>query len=194
MFDTTLEDRPMPAGLDRTVEWFKAHQRALLLISVAFQLMVLWTMILMRLGPLWSGETILLRVVPVDPRDMFRGDYVILGYEFSRLPPQGVQGLGHLSHTNRDQWAGRTIYVSLVPEGDGRHWRLDHFSVDRPTSGKYPRGRIVNWGRAEFGIESYYVQEGKGIDYEQAIRSRRLSAEVAVTADGQAALRRLHVE
>lgn len=30
----------------------------------------------------------MLRTMPVDPRDLLRGDYIILGYEISRLPEQ----------------------------------------------------------------------------------------------------------
>ena len=41
--------------------------------------------------------------------------------------------------------------------------------------------------RIEFGIESYFVQEGKGQDYEDASATTALSAEVAVAADGRAA-------
>jgi uncharacterized membrane-anchored protein len=49
-------------------------------------------------------------------------------------------------------------------------------------------------GRATYGIESYYVQEGTGHDYEQAVRSRRLWAEVALDGAGNPALRRLVIE
>ena len=41
--------------------------------------------------PLWTGEPIYLAVRPVDPRDLFRGDYVTLGYDVQqvrlRIPP-----------------------------------------------------------------------------------------------------------
>jgi uncharacterized membrane-anchored protein len=56
------------------------------------------------------------------------------------------------------------------------------------------RGTLLDRFRIEFGIESYFVQEGKGKEYEDAIRSRRLSAEVALTPDGHAALRGLRIE
>jgi uncharacterized membrane-anchored protein len=46
----------------------------------------------------------------------------------------------------------------------------------------------------EFGIESYFVEEGTGRRYEQAIRDRHLSAELAVTSGGQAALKGLRIE
>ena len=55
-----------------------------MLVAAFFQIAVLLGMIFLNAAPLFLGKTILVRVVPMDPRDMFRGDYVILGYEFSR--------------------------------------------------------------------------------------------------------------
>ena len=46
----------------------------------------------------------------------------------------------------------------------------------------------------EFGIGQYFVQEGQGRDYEDAIRGGQLSAEIAVTTDGVASLKRLVFE
>jgi len=63
-----------------------------------------------------------------------------------------------------------------------------------PPGGKYLRGTIQGWNQVQFGIESYYVQEGKGHEYEDAIRQRRLSAEVTVAPTGQAALVGLRIE
>jgi len=39
---------------------------------------VLGGMIALHAAPLWFGETVLLKVEPVDPRGLMRGDYVIL--------------------------------------------------------------------------------------------------------------------
>jgi hypothetical protein len=89
---------------------------------------------------------------------------------------------------------GRTVYVALVPDSDGRHWSGGPVSVRPPAGGKHLRGTIVAPGRIEFGIESYFVEEGKGKEYERAIRDRRLSAELAVTADGLAVLRGLRTD
>jgi uncharacterized membrane-anchored protein len=66
--------------------------------------------------------------------------------------------------------------------------------VVRPAIGPFLRGQIQRYGSVQFGIESYYVQEGTGRRYEQAIRDRKLSGELAVTSGGQAALRNLRIE
>lgn len=47
---------------------------------------ILAGMLVSHAYPLWVGQEIVLRVVrPIDPRDLFRGDYVILSYRISQL-------------------------------------------------------------------------------------------------------------
>ncbi len=187
------EFAPLPQREAQILAWLKSKVFFLLAIGVGLQILVLVAMIAQRSRPLVNGTTVLLRVVPVDPRDLFRGDYVILGYDFSRVPSNGVEGMPDYQQGSHDV-AGRTVYALLVPEPDGKHWRCERFTASRPATGVFLRGTLRSWGRAEFGIESYYVQEGTGRTYEQAIRSHNLSAEVAVGRDGQAALRSLQIE
>jgi uncharacterized membrane-anchored protein len=182
-----------PAGFD-PLEWLRAREPKVLLVTVVAQLVILLSMIAIRAVPLMTGQTVLVRVQPVDPRDLFRGDYVTLSYEFSRTPVEGVQGLTPIEQGRWSKLAGRTVYVPLVPDPDRVHWRGEKPTVVRPAAGPFLRGQISSYGRMEFGIEAYYVKEGTGRRYEQAIRSRQLSAELAVTSSGQAALRGLRVE
>jgi uncharacterized membrane-anchored protein len=188
----------MPEALVRPVGkalgWLKARERRVLLITAAAQLLILVAMIGLRAIPLLTGQTVLVRVVPVDPRDLFRGDYVILSYEFSRVPPQGVEGLPEAWRGKRSQGEGRTVYVPLVQDADRVHWRAEKVTLVKPAAGPFLRGQMGRYGALQFGIESYFVQEGTGRRYEQAIRDRQLSAELAVTSGGQAALRALRIE
>jgi uncharacterized membrane-anchored protein len=163
---------------------------------MVFQILVLTGMIAGKAITQRSGESILLRVVPVDPRDLFRGDYVILGYEISRIPPGGINGIA-VSRTpgNASDWQGRMVYVSLVLESDGLHYGGGTVSTVPPPPGvRFIEGTVADPRRITFGIESYFVQEGKGKKYEDAIRNHRLSAEVALTSSGHAALRGLRIE
>lgn len=184
--------------LERTVSWLKGRERTLLLVGITLQLLVLVGMIMLRTVTVMTGETVLLRIVPVDPRDLFRGDYVTLSYEFSRVPPQGIAGLPTRQHEryngHHDEWEGQTVYVSLVPEEDGKHYRAERYSTDPPDDGLYLRGTITNWNQIQYGIDSYYVEEGTGRKYEEAARTRQLSAEVAIAPDGKAVLRGLHID
>ena len=63
-----------------------------------------------RASILRSGKEVRLRTVPVDPRDLFRGDYVVLSYAIST-----VEAADSDSKFER----GDTVYVTLVPGPDG---------------------------------------------------------------------------
>jgi uncharacterized membrane-anchored protein len=172
----------------RTVwDWICAHQRMILIGAITFQMLVLCSMIVQSARPLVTGETILLRVVPVDPRDFFRGDYVILAYDFTTQRPAGDVPF-------EESFAGREIFVTLVPDDDGRHWRTSTVNWTEPETGTYLRGTVDQSLRNEFGIGQYFVQEGQGKEYEDAARSGQLSAEIALTSDGKATLKRLIIE
>jgi uncharacterized membrane-anchored protein len=185
----------MPDAVLRWVDanllgWLKARERKVLQVTVIAQLVVLVAMIALRAIPLITGHTVLVRVQPVDPRDIFRGDYVNLSYEFSR---GGVEGIGASDQYGK-RWEGRPVYVSLMPDSDGVHMRAGKATVLKPATGLYLKGQIMRYGSLTFGIESYFVPEGTGYQYEQAIRNHKLSAELAVTSGGQAALRGLRIE
>jgi uncharacterized membrane-anchored protein len=174
--------------------WLKARERKILLVTVLAQLAILVAMIALRAIPLVTGKTVVVRVQPVDPRDLFRGDYVILSYDFSRIAPQDIEGVSAADSWKRSKYEGRTVYVPLVPDSIPGHWRAEKATVVKPASGPFLKGQMQRYGSLQFGIESYYVQEGTGRRYEQAIRDRKLSAELAVTSSGQAALRGLRIE
>lgn len=193
MPDATVLVDELRSRLDSLTDRVKRYERFILLTTVGFQVLVLLVMSGLSLLPRLSGETILVRVAPVDPRDIFRGDYLLLSYNFSQAF-SGIEGLPGTYWEHEQAWLGRTVYVTLVQEPDGKHWRAEKFTIYQPREGRFLRGRIASAGRLEFGIESYYLQEGTGHKFEEAIRQGRLSAEIVVSADGQAALRGLRIE
>jgi uncharacterized membrane-anchored protein len=76
-------------------------------VPTALQLVILVGMIAVRAIPLVTGQIVLVKVQPVDPRDLFRGDYVILSYDFSRISPEGIEGLSQTECTceaGRRRW------------------------------------------------------------------------------------------
>ena len=190
-----------PAWFDNAMRWLKAHERSVLLAAAAFQLVVLVCMIVLYALPLWVGETIRLKVEPRDPRDLWRGDYVTVSYEISRVPKDGIKGIPNAVRRSssydyyREAWLDqRTVYVTLEPDADGKYWRATKASIHKPATGKFIRGKYVrDWrdGRIDYGIEAYFVQEGQGRKLENA---RRLTAEVALTNWGKATLRELIIE
>jgi uncharacterized membrane-anchored protein len=122
----------------RTMAWRAAAAGTL-------SITVLSGMLVRHAWPLWTGETIHLLVRPIDPRDLFRGDYVILGYDIQTLtlnlpadagappapipvpidpnvppPPQNpiVEPVGDWWREERTwrRWQDLRLYVQLRPE------------------------------------------------------------------------------
>jgi hypothetical protein len=91
-----------------------------------------------------------------------------------------------------DSWLeDRSVYVSLVPDTDGMHYAASEVSFDRPRSGRYIKGKygLPRDGNAlHFGIEAFYVEEGRGKSLEDLRNANQLSAEIALTSWGQATL------
>ncbi|APW61493.1 GDYXXLXY domain-containing protein [Paludisphaera borealis] len=184
--------RPEP-GLWRRLA---AREPALVVAAAVFQLAILGWMIGGMMLMFRDSRVVLLQVVPVDPRDLMRGDYVILSYPFSRLPSGEVEGLpGPYTSDNQQAWHGRPVFVTLVPEADGSHYRGELVSASPPPSGTvYIQGTLQSASRIDFGIESFYVQEGQGKAYEEAVKQNQLWAEVALTPNGWGTVRGLRIE
>ena len=169
----------------------------------AAQILFLSWMVWDRISMLQSGREITLKVVPVDPRDIFRGDYVVLGYEVSRIL--------HATETNGplpdDLTSGGTVYVRLTPDA-AAGWKAANLSSAYPD--QLPPGDVILRGRIDglwedaqtktthvnvvYGIESYFVPENTGRDLEQQVRDKKIEAVVAVGADGETALKALVVD
>ncbi|MCC6931904.1 MAG: GDYXXLXY domain-containing protein [Deltaproteobacteria bacterium] len=163
--------------LDSVISKVINKENRVFVLSVVLQILVLVGMLALNALPLLIGETILLRVRPVDPRDMFRGDYIILDYDL----PRGY-----------DHETGK-LFVTIIPDTDGRHYRIADVANETPTNGKYIRARYDGNYRQliKMGIEAFYVQEGQGKYWEDNIRSKKVSAEIALSPWGQAKLKRL---
>ena len=182
-----------PSWIGVATDWWVRHATPILVWSGIAQVGLLGGMILIESLPLMIGERYVMRVTPVDPRDYFRGDYVILNYPINRLTVPGTQASSTSAWGHAAQHLDENVYVPLERDADGVHWTGTEASFSRPATGKYLRGRVASDYRQplQYGIEAYYVQEGKGKVLEDLMRSRKLSAEIAVAPWGQAKLVRV---
>lgn len=142
-----------------------------------------------------TGKTIVLETEPVDPRDLLRGDYVILSYKIGQLD------LGTLKSEKKNYKYGEIVYVGLAPKG--KYWKAVSVSSKKPAERGtvFIKGRIMqDWRRGitvNYGIESYFVPEGKGKEFEEALRwgsKVRVVVEAAVDADGSALIKKVYLE
>ena len=173
-------------------------KKCFVILAVILQLLVLAYMAGEREYILHNGQVIHLRTAPIDPRDLFRGDYVRLNYELSRIPVTAIKdAIGGPTLKK-----GRKIYVSLK-EGSSGLYELTEANLNKPQEGLYLTGRSVYEHRlssagnplwVNYGIEAYFVEQGKG----RIIEKRRgnwtgvqvpLEMEIAVGAGGEAVIK-----
>lgn len=164
--------------MKENVRWFRlvvAAQVLFLLIWAG------WHEAIRRHAP-----TILLETQPVDPRDFLRGDYMTLHYKISTAPaPAGVAQLSR----------GSELFVVLEKKGDFH--QIARFSVTEPETKPgeiWVRGTVA-WSPArerigiDYGIERYFVPEGKG-----APPFKTMHVRAAVSADHRLYLKELLVD
>ena len=171
---------------------------ALAVIALA-QTGVLAAMVIDRVQLLTSGREITLPIVPVDPRDLFKGEYVRLGYAIGRLPARLLDGPRPRPNA--------PFYVVLEKNAQGAWMPLkisrtkpDEASPDRivlkaRSAFRWPPGASPNADlRVSYGIESYFVPEGQGKRLENLAREKRMAALIAVDARGNAAIKGLVID
>ncbi len=181
-----------------------SRPRTLLLAALAVALVqigVLASMIGSRAAILRDGAEVALRIEPVDPRDLLRGDYVIMRYNISQIA--GSLFAERPAYNNRgDQ---RAVYVRLAPDAEGIHQpvaaRFDTTFEQPAGEGEVDIRGTASWWNdydtsspvsLKYGIERYYVPEGQGRDIEAGIGQRVFIVRVAVAAGGTAQIKSLH--
>lgn len=178
------------------------HLWSLLIIVAVVQSAAVFKIVYDKDRLLKTGREITVPVKPVDPRDLFRGDYVTLGYDISTLNTSLVP-IGNFDNFP----AGSTAYVTLSPNTAGA-WTVAAVATGRPAtvapSDVILKGRVDRTWRAQtasdsvinmrYGIETYFVPEGTGRTLETQVREHKIDAIVAVGSDGTATLKGLVID
>ena len=167
-------------------------------LAFAVQAMLLGYILAARASLLANGQEIRLSVIPVDPRDFLRGDYVVLSYKISTLKASELGGDDEFGYDV-------PVYVDLAPDGDV--WKAVALHRERPLSGTFLRGHVSNYSydgecrdwacaiyNVDYNLEKFFVPEGEGLELEKLRNDQRVEVDVAVAEDGPAALKRLLVD
>jgi uncharacterized membrane-anchored protein len=234
-------------------------------LLVLLQILLLCGMIAYRQYWIETGERVFLAVRPVDPRDLFRGDYVSLEYEISvldldKLSPgvsfrrgekvyvvlaPGKDGTDEAARVSKTLPAGRKViqgramfeksdsprwHVSLRDDAGNLHslappWRsgfrrgdpltfcldstgrvrnvykMDLSGKNRCGPGPSLSGTVEDFQESkfrslqvEYGIESFFVQEGRGREIESRRNAGEMKAEAVLRKDGKGMLKALWVD
>ena len=114
-------DQGSPNWLDRIADRGGRRERTLLVAIVLGQLLVLVAIATLHAAPLVFGQTVVLDTLPVDPRDMFRGDYVTLRYAFSNAAIGAVGAPSSAGSPPAFAWQeDQPAYVPLTHLADGQ--------------------------------------------------------------------------
>ena len=143
-----------------------------------------------RLQVQMKGQEVVLNLRPVDPRDLLRGDYVILNLEIGRVP-MSLQMQGEVFGE------GDTVYAALeiTDDGSAKVVRLTKKREDagplaiRGTDMSVSDGRVT----VDYAIDAFYLPEGTGKEIER-LPAKRVQVVVAVHPDGRALPLRLLVD
>ena len=149
-----------------------------------------------RASVLRDGREVLLQVQPIDPRDLLRGDFVILGYDISNLqvslfanPPSGDPDSSE-----------KPVWVVLRKGADGvfhpASAALDRLELkDIQPDDVVIRGTTNGWPASggpvfvQYGLERFYLPEGEGKQIENDMRERPFFVVASVTDDGTAQIK-----
>ena len=172
------------------------------ILAIALQVVIVFAIIIFKVSILSGGTEVLLRIEPVDPRDMLRGDYATFQYSnISNLDPYifGGQQIRN----------GDTVYVAL--RQSGKYWTAQNVQKTKPLSGEIAlKGRVESGGietqtdvfpsrrfsnsriHVIYGIEEYFIPEGKGQGF--SFFDKEAAAKVVVDEDGNAVLKQIYVD
>ncbi|MES3007950.1 MAG: GDYXXLXY domain-containing protein [Pseudomonadota bacterium] len=152
--------------------------------AIAAQVLILIGMVVTAALPLMIGTDITVRTRPVDPRDLFRGNYAQLSYDFSQVPLRELA-------TTAPIRTGEVVYVSLQPGRDGLH-EFAAASFEKPDDGLFLRGRVEYVMEEQvsvlYGIEAFFAPKETALALELTLRERAV-ATLALSDSGRARIR-----
>jgi uncharacterized membrane-anchored protein len=160
-----------------------------LIAAVTFQFLVLTGMYVKAAIPLWTGQEIKVKTIPVDPRSLFRGNYARLRYEFGRVDGKYFRGEEALG-------TGDVIYVTLKP-GDNGLYEFSEAAQKKPTDKIFLRGRVISAKlddeevttyQVNYGIDAFFAPKEKALSLEKELQDGGIAV-LMVGKDGRARIK-----
>ncbi|EKE29025.1 MAG: putative membrane protein [uncultured bacterium (gcode 4)] len=124
-------------------------------------------------------QILIVKVEPVDPRDLLRWDYVTLGFPFSR-PDIDIPSSG-------------SLYAEFTKWTDNRLIKINWYTTNMPSSGVAIRWDIINW-RLDYWIEKFFVPETRWLEIENAIRTKNVEAEIAIDKSWRSIIKNILID
>jgi uncharacterized membrane-anchored protein len=163
----------------------------LLILVLALQSAWLLGTVAVQEHALATGKIILLETRRVDPRDLLRGDYLILNYKISDVPVNLFS-----PPVGKELPYGTKVFVALAP-GTNQFYEVTRAGTNEfaPTVNEIllrgssdQRWWSTNSIHVEYGIENYYVAEGTGNP------RGKLTVQAVVPASGSPKIKEVFVD
>ena len=177
--------------------WSRVPRLWLFAIVGLVQVALIALMVGDRVRVLRSGTEVKLQTRAVDPRDLLRGDYVVLNYDISQIEAPALRDTPSAEK-------GSVVYIKLARQADGFH---TFASVHREPVA-VADGEVLILGRIRngltcgpqsksyclqinYGLESFFVPQGEGREIEKARNQGKVAVIASVAPGGRAAIKRL---
>ena len=134
-----------------------------------------------------EGKIVYLELLPVDPRSLMQGDYMVLRFKVAAEAQRVLPGPAGSSLERAAQTGDGRIVVALDERSVGRFQRIDD---GQPLAANEVRLRYrVRNGTLKFATNAFFFQEGHAQDY----RGARFG-QLRVAPDGELLLQALRDE
>ena len=173
-----------------------------ILLVIVLQSCLLIVMIANRQAILSSDSLVILETQPIDPRSLFRGDYVRLNYHINNLKLKPLAG-------DKSFKVNELIYVVLQQKD--KYWQASAVYSEMPDLNEKQaiiQGIVIqvnnkkwDWSnpgfikahsiKVSYGIENYFVPEGEGLKLERPKEGDKVTLEIALDKKGHAAIKTL---
>ncbi len=132
-----------------------------IVIGLALILVLANREILMKRAVITEGRPLFLELRPVDPRSIFQGDYMSLGFADDSMPVS--EAIGDMPYRG-------TVILALDSNGIGRFARLDDGGALQPGEMRIGYRRYKEWSvdRVAYTSRSFFFQEGRAERYAEA--------------------------
>ncbi|HLO13003.1 MAG TPA: GDYXXLXY domain-containing protein [Pseudoneobacillus sp.] len=157
-------------------------------ICLLIPLLVLVSMLIKPVSTKMYGEEVVLATIPIDPRDLFYGDYVLLDLEIEEIDAKLIEP-SLLEKLEKGEFYGEIpVYVSLR-KGEGGIYEAASLSKQKPKD-LFIKGKMspyfeenslhIKSVRVDYGIDRFYVEEGTGLKLEEQARKGKVLVSVKI--------------
>lgn len=176
------------------------QKKQLFFLIITFQILILLGVFGKAFYPLVIGEEIKFKVLPVDPRDIFRGNYVDLTYSFNSLNLATLPN--DIKKTDQYRYGDR-FYIELAKQGE--FYQAAGVWQHPPENKKFMEVIFqdsysydtLNSMNVKAGIESYFTEAENALKIERMNTTTNDSTEVVVNVmlapDGKARIKNVEL-